>query len=53
MRLKYLRDMGNTPGHLQHFSTKTFLAALRKQFYVRQLYTPFPWLMALCERRDS
>jgi ubiquinone/menaquinone biosynthesis C-methylase UbiE len=53
IRLKYLRDMGNTPGHLQHFSTKTFLAALREQFDVRQIRTPFPWLMALCERQDS
>ncbi|ALA58216.1 class I SAM-dependent methyltransferase [Nitrospira moscoviensis] len=52
MRLTYLRDMGNTPGHVQHFSSRTFLAALREQFHVRQLAMPFPWLMALCERRD-
>jgi SAM-dependent methyltransferase len=52
MRLKYLGDLGNTPGHLQHFSAGTFLALLREQFHVRQLATPFPWLMALCERRD-
>lgn len=53
MRLQYLGEMGNTPGHLQHYSTKTFLAALCEQFHVRQFNKPFPWLMALCERRNA
>ena len=47
-RGKYWRDLGNTPGHLQHWSTGAFLALLQEQLEVVELRTPLPWTMALC-----
>jgi 2-polyprenyl-3-methyl-5-hydroxy-6-metoxy-1,4-benzoquinol methylase len=47
-RGKYWRDLGNTPGHLQHWSTSGFLALLQEQLEVVEVRTPLPWTMALC-----
>jgi hypothetical protein len=46
-----LAALGNTPGHLQHWSTRSFLALLERQVEVREVRTPLPWTMALCRRR--
>jgi hypothetical protein len=48
VRGKYWRDFGNTPGHLQHWSTAKFLSLLRQQVEVVEVRTPLPWTMALC-----
>ena len=50
-RCRYWRALGNTPGHLQHWSTRSFLALLERQVEVREVRTPLPWTMALCRRR--
>ena len=50
-RCRYWRALGNTPGHLQHWSTRGFLALLEDQLEVREVRTPLPWTMALCRRR--
>ena len=50
-RGRYWGDLGNTPGHLQHWSTAGFLALLEPHLEVRSLRTPLPWTMALCRRR--
>lgn len=47
-RGKYLHDLGNTPGHLQHWSKPAFLALLRTRFEVVEVRSPLPWTMALC-----
>ena len=47
-RGKYLRDLGNTPGHLQHWSKPAFLDLLRTRFEVVEVRSPLPWTMALC-----
>lgn len=47
-RGKYLSDLGNTPGHIRHWSTRSFLAALERRFNVIEFRTPLPWTMALC-----
>jgi SAM-dependent methyltransferase len=44
----YLKDLGNTPGHVQHWSTGSFLRLLRTRFEVIDTRTPLPWTMALC-----
>jgi 2-polyprenyl-3-methyl-5-hydroxy-6-metoxy-1,4-benzoquinol methylase len=51
VRGRYWRDLGNTPGHLQHWSTAGFLALLAHHVEVRAVRTPLPWTMALCRRR--
>jgi 2-polyprenyl-3-methyl-5-hydroxy-6-metoxy-1,4-benzoquinol methylase len=50
-RGKYVSSLGNTPGHVQHWSRGQFLAMLDARFHVLQVRTPLPWTMALCEPR--
>ncbi len=50
-RGKYLGALGNTPGHLNHWSRGGFLRVLERRFEVIEARTPLPWTMALCRRR--
>jgi 2-polyprenyl-3-methyl-5-hydroxy-6-metoxy-1,4-benzoquinol methylase len=50
-RGRYWGDLGNTPGHLQHWSAASFLALLEEHVQVREVRTPLPWTMALCRRQ--
>ncbi len=43
----YLRDLGNTPGHLNHWSARAFAALLARYGEVVAVRSPFPWTMAL------
>ena len=52
VRGRYLRQLGNTPGHLQHWSKKSFLHMLAPYFDTVSVLTPFPWVMALCRKKD-
>jgi ubiquinone/menaquinone biosynthesis C-methylase UbiE len=44
-RGKYLADLGNTPGHVQHWSRRSFAELVRSQLEVVSVSTPFPWTM--------
>ena len=48
-RGKYLKDFGNTPGHLQHWSKKSFVRLLDSYFTISEVLSPLPWTMVLCE----
>jgi 2-polyprenyl-3-methyl-5-hydroxy-6-metoxy-1,4-benzoquinol methylase len=50
-RGKYLRDLGNTPGHVNHWSRRGFLELLARRFEIVDTRMPLPWTMALCRRR--
>jgi len=43
----YLRDLGNTPGHLNHWSKRSFVSLLSRYGKVEQVRSPFPWTMLL------
>jgi 2-polyprenyl-3-methyl-5-hydroxy-6-metoxy-1,4-benzoquinol methylase len=43
----YLRDLGNTPGHLNHWSKRGFIELLSKHGTVVEARSPFPWTMLL------
>jgi 2-polyprenyl-3-methyl-5-hydroxy-6-metoxy-1,4-benzoquinol methylase len=43
----YLRDLGNTPGHLNHWSKVGFHSLLTRFGAVQEVRTPFPWTMLL------
>lgn len=43
----YLRDLGNTPGHLNHWSKRSFVALLSRHGRVLEARSPFPWTMLL------
>ena len=48
LRGAYWRAMGNTPGHLQHWDSRSFLGLLGEQWVVRKTATPLPWIIAQC-----
>jgi 2-polyprenyl-3-methyl-5-hydroxy-6-metoxy-1,4-benzoquinol methylase len=48
-RGKYVRDFGNTPGHVQHWSSPAFQELLASRFRILEIRKPLPWTMALCE----
>ncbi|MFL5906633.1 MAG: class I SAM-dependent methyltransferase [Solirubrobacterales bacterium] len=52
-RLSYVADLGNTPGHLGHWSRRAFVRFLTSRFEVIEVRTPMPWTMALCRRVQS
>jgi ubiquinone/menaquinone biosynthesis C-methylase UbiE len=43
----YLRELGNTPGHVNHWSKVSFHSLLTRYGKVREVRTPFPWTMLL------
>jgi SAM-dependent methyltransferase len=43
----YLRDLGNTPGHVNHWSKRAFVSLLSRHGTVEEARSPFPWTMAL------
>jgi 2-polyprenyl-3-methyl-5-hydroxy-6-metoxy-1,4-benzoquinol methylase len=46
-RGSYLRELGNTPGHLNHWSKRSFASLLACHGEVVELRSPLPWTMAL------
>ncbi|RUV36820.1 methyltransferase domain-containing protein [Mesorhizobium sp. M7A.F.Ca.MR.148.00.0.0] len=47
-RGKYISSLGNTPGHIQHWSSASFINLLGKSLEVVEVLKPLPWTMALC-----
>jgi 2-polyprenyl-3-methyl-5-hydroxy-6-metoxy-1,4-benzoquinol methylase len=43
----YLKDLGNTPGHLNHWSKRSFVQLLSRHGDVVEARSPFPWTMLL------
>ena len=43
----YLRDLGNTPGHVNHWSKQAFVSLLARFGTVEQARSPVPWTMLL------
>ncbi len=43
----YLTDLGNTPGHLNHWSKRSFVQLLSRHGEVIEVRSPFPWTMLL------
>jgi 2-polyprenyl-3-methyl-5-hydroxy-6-metoxy-1,4-benzoquinol methylase len=43
----YVRSLGNTPGHVNHWSKRSFVAMLANHGEVLQARSPFPWTMLL------
>ena len=47
-RLQYVSELGNTPGHLQHWSRRGFVRFVERRLELVELHSPPPWTMALC-----
>lgn len=50
-RGKYLADLGNTPGHIQHWSSGSFQRLVARYFDIVEVRTPLPWTMVLARTR--
>lgn len=48
-RGRYLTRGGNTPGHIQHWSKRSFQEMVSKYFQVIEVKSPLPWTMILCQ----
>ena len=48
----YLKDLGNTPGHVNHWSKRSFAELLSRHGEVVEARSPFPWTMLLAARRN-
>jgi 2-polyprenyl-3-methyl-5-hydroxy-6-metoxy-1,4-benzoquinol methylase len=46
-RGSYLRELGNTPGHLNHWSKRAFVSLLSRHGTVEEARSPLPWTMVL------
>ncbi|HEY8304989.1 MAG TPA: class I SAM-dependent methyltransferase [Solirubrobacteraceae bacterium] len=45
----YWKDLGNTPGHLNHWSKRSFVRLLSQHGEVVRARSPFPWTMLLVQ----
>jgi ubiquinone/menaquinone biosynthesis C-methylase UbiE len=52
-RGKYLRALGNTPGHVQHWSTRGFVRLVTRYFDVTSVSSPLPWTLIGARARVS
>ncbi|MCA9376438.1 class I SAM-dependent methyltransferase [Candidatus Dojkabacteria bacterium] len=51
-RLKYLRDLGNTPGHFNHWSRNGVVKFVEQHYgEVIAIENPLPWTLLLAKRR--
>ena len=44
-RGRYLRQWGNTPGHVNHWGKRGFVRAVSRHFEVEDVASPLPWTM--------
>jgi ubiquinone/menaquinone biosynthesis C-methylase UbiE len=52
-RFKYLKDFGNTPGHLNHWSKKSIIKLVEKEYgKVIAIESPIPWTIILAEKHS-
>jgi ubiquinone/menaquinone biosynthesis C-methylase UbiE len=48
----YLKELGNTPGHLNHWSTRSFKKMLAQHGEIVEARQPFPWTQLLVRVGD-
>lgn len=52
-RGRYLREFGNTPGHINHWTHRGFRQLVASHFEVVDRSTPLPWTMVLANVRAN
>jgi ubiquinone/menaquinone biosynthesis C-methylase UbiE len=51
-RRRYLRELGNTPGHVNHWTRWGFSRFVGSRFTVEQVASPLPWTMVRARVRS-
>jgi ubiquinone/menaquinone biosynthesis C-methylase UbiE len=49
-RFSYIKDLGNTPGHLNHWSGKKFYEFISTKFNVIDIFHPTPWSVVIAKK---
>lgn len=49
VRGAYVKQLGNTPGHVNHWTKRSFVELLSRHGEVVEARSPFPWTMLLVE----
>lgn len=49
-RLKYLKNWGNTPGHLHHWSKSKLTELVKPYFKIAEIKKSLPWLIILAQK---
>lgn len=52
-RLKYLKNYGNTPGHINNWSPRQFINLLSNKFEIIAIKKPLPWQVYLVKKNES
>jgi len=52
-RMTYLKDWGNTPGHVNHWSSKKFIELIGSYFKITRVLKPLPFTVLLCQNEKS
>ena len=52
LRLTHLKNAGNTPGHLNHWSKRSFVAFISDYMDVVSIKSPLPWTLLLCKPKS-
>lgn len=50
VRGKYISSCGNTPGHIQHWSTRRFVKFLGHHATITTVRRPIPWILVTLQR---
>lgn len=53
VRGKYLEALGNTPGHYQHWSKKSFTQLIEAKADIISVKSPLPWTLIHCRPRNN
>ncbi len=50
IRGKYIKEFGNTPGHINHWNAREFVILCSEFGKIIKIKQPFPWTMVLIEK---
>lgn len=48
---KYIKKLGNTPGHINFWTKKSFLNYIENKLQISKDISAFPWTMILCNKK--
>lgn len=52
-RLTYVANLGNTPGHVQHWSSRSFASLTSEYFEIAEVRRPLPWTQVLARKTNG
>ena len=49
---KYVTALGNSPGHLNHWNSRSFVRFVQREFNVKAVSTPMPWTIVIAQPKS-